>query len=190
MNSVLGILTAGLLLLSVAPSGAQTIFAEQRGGDFIREMLSVARTGGRDAVDGYLRDNIDANYVFNTAFQPVRDIITPDQQQELADLMIKVLAYQTVLLSEGMEYGEMRIVGSVEEADGTRVMAIFRDASGENPFFVLVGRDLVDGRLLIRDVGSTLESSAVGDLRYATEALSVGTTDVAIWIESFERALQ
>lgn len=190
MIRALGILLVVVMALGSVSASAQTTLAQQRGDGFVRELMNAAGSKNRDTVEGFLRENMDANYAFNVAFEPVTGIVSPAEQQRLADLMIKFTAYQVLLLAEYAQNGEMRIVGSEQVPEGTRINAMYRDFAGDYPFFVVVGRDLVNGRLLIKDMGSPQVNSVVTNLRYATQSLALGTTDASIWIDSFEKSLQ
>ena len=78
---------------------------------------------------------------------------------------------------------------STQTDAGTMVEATYRDSAGEYPFNVLVGRELVGGRLLIRDMGSPRVNSVVTKLTAATVSLAQASPDANVWITAFERAL-
>lgn len=181
---------AGLLLVCAAGSAvAQTDLARQTAETFIDEMIVTARSQDRSQMEAFLRDRIDTDYAFDVAFAPVTGVVSPGQRERLANLMLRFTAGEAIFLAQYAQSGELRFDGSTRTDAGTMVEATYRDAAGEYPFNVLVGRDLVGGRLLIRDMGSPRVNSVVTKLTAATTSLAQATPDANVWITAFERAL-
>jgi hypothetical protein len=140
-------------------------------------------------MEAFLRPRIDTEYGYRVAFEPVTGIVSPAQRERLGNLMVRFIAREAVVIGQVGQDGQVRFDRTRETDAGTEVELTYRDANGEYPMTVLVSRSLVDGRLLIRDVGSPELSSVVSKLRYATQSLAAATPDADIWITAFEQAL-
>ena len=177
-----------LVLSGLAGSAAaQTDMARQSAENFMSGL--IAASGSSAEVEAFLRENVDLNYVFGVAFQPVTGVVSGAQRARIEALMVRFTAIQTGTFIGYVRGGEMRLDGVAETDAGIRFRGTYRDARGDRQFTVLMGNEAVGGKMLLRDLDVPEAPSIVENLTYATESLAKVTPDANVWIEAFEKAL-
>ena len=179
---------AGVFALAFGvPAGAQSRGTGDFASRFLRDLLRVAQSGSVGAVSEYLRDRVDTQYAFDNAFEGIA--AGEGQKRRLAELVLLFLSREAIMLADMSQGGQMRVSGSRSVEQGTMVDVAYRDAAGDYPLFVLVGEGEQLGSNLVKDFGSSEESSVVSRLAYAMQSLQQVTPDADVWIESFSRSL-
>lgn len=186
-TALMGLLGGIPALALATPSLAQGRGAGDFASGFLADLMQVAGGGSVGAVNEYLRGRVDTQYAFDVAFAGIG--ANEGEKRRLAELMMQFLSREAVMLAAMAKGGSMRLNGSRVVEQGTMVNVSYRDSSGPYPLFVLVGEGEQFGTHLVRDFGSSEESSVVTKLAYATRSLQQVTPDAGVWIGSFERSL-